>query len=352
MDIYMLPFAKGTDLWVTQGNNSPYSHYGKAAYAFDFNLSSNDEGALLVAAADGTVDLIKEDIPDDHCGGEDMANQSNRLVIRHDDGFCDLYLHLKRGSACEFGLSVGTQVVRGQPIARMGKTGYTNCRAHLHFQRQYCGTSYWQQSVPVVFADVPGDGVPKEGRHYVSANDMAQPASLRQALQDTTDQQAGALLTPAHALLAYAQHKGLGAALSGLARLTAPDGQLHYVQVFEGDTAYLHVVSPGNGISWTDAGSMNALLAQNAHDAWGLALWQHTYSNVGVAYRPSWASHQYALRQLASNPLGVPLGGGSNGVHTLLIGGKRYESEIYARDTIYWIPPNWEDIRRLSELDE
>ncbi len=351
MDVYMLPFLKGTEVAVTQGNNSPYSHYGKAIYAFDFSLGTQDEGTLLVAAASGTVTMIKEDSQDGECGGEAFAAKGNYIVIGHDDGCCDLYLHLKHASVSEFGLAVGAKVGRGQAIARLGKTGYTSCRAHLHFQRQYSGPTYWQQSVPIVFADVPGDGVPKEGQHYVSGNEPVSPASLQEALQSATALQAGALLLPARAFLAAAQQSGLGAPLSAVSRLTAADGRQYFVQVFEGDTLYVHIAPPGSATDWNDVRSMRLLLVQNPSDDWGLALWRHTYERAGVEYRPAWASHQYALRQLSTNPLGAPLGGGtSNGVHILNVGGKRYEAEVYARDTIYWAPPDWGNIRRLSEL--
>ena len=351
MDITMLPFVKGTEVAITQGNNSPYSHYGKATYAFDFSLGTQDEGTQLVAAASGTVAMVKEDSFDSECGGEAYAAKGNYLVIRHDDGFCDLYLHLVHSSASEFGLSVGAPVRRGQPIARLGKTGYTNCRAHLHFQRQYCGPTYWQQSVPLAFADVPGDGVPKEGQHYVSGNEPDQPASLKDALQTAASAQAGNLLLPAGALLATAQQPNLGTPLSPLSRLTATDGRQYFCQVFELDTLYVHIAVAGSSTDWDDIRRMGPLLAQNPNDVWGLALWRFSFANAGVEYRPAWASHQYALGQLSTRPLGAPLGGGtSNGIHILNIGGRRYAAEVYARETLYWAPPNWGDIQRLSEL--
>lgn len=352
MDIYMLPFSQGTEVVVTQGNNNPYSHYDKAAYAFDFQTPQG-EGTILVAALGGVVAMIKEDCPDDRCGGEGLAGQANHLVIRHDDGFFDLYTHLKFGSISEFGLSIGTRVTRGQSVARLGKTGYTNCRPHLHFQREQGGPSYWQQSVPVVFADVPGDGIPKQGQHYISGNSLEQPPSLKNALQGITVAQNNVLLMPSRAFKVYAQQKQLGAPLSNVTRLTAPDGRQYFVQVFEGDTVYVHIAPPDGQTDWTDVRSMNNLLIENRSDEWGIQLWKQTYANAGVEFRPSWSSHQYVLNQLLVKPLGAPLGGGStNGVHMLPVGQKHYEAEVYARDTIYWTPPNWGDIRRLSELEE
>ncbi len=349
----MLPFVKGTAVWVTQGNNSRYSHDGKAAYAYDMSLGLLDEGTLILAAADGTVAAIREHTPDDVCGGEAYADRGNYLVIGHADGFQDLYLHLKQGSVSEFGLSVGSTVVRGQAIARMGKTGYTDCRAHLHLQRQYAGVRYWQQSVPLVFRDVPGDGVPKEGQCYISQNEMEQPSSLRESLRERAVRQAGESLRPARDFQACAQQRRLGAALSGVARLSAPDGRPYLVQVFERDTLCAPAPAADRPADGADIGSMVDLLVRDRQDAWGLALWRHTYAVAGVEFRPGWASHQYALAQLGSRPLGAPLGGGdANGVHGWVAGGKSYEAEVYALDTIYWNPPNWLDIRRLSELED
>jgi hypothetical protein len=344
MDTYYLPFTKGTRVWVTQGNNSPFSHTGKAAFAFDFGLTENPVGAPLVASAGGVVDMFEDSHPNN-------SDRSNYLVIRHNDGFCDSYLHLTHGSVREFGLTVGSTVARGQTICRMGETGRVT-GPHLHFQRQHCGPTYWQQSVPVSFADCTEvDKIPKEGRSYVSQNEMGPPVSVKSALEGIAAQRNTALLLgPAGVLLNVAQQDGLGLPLAEIAQLRAPDSTFSYVQIFEGDTLYLGMdadAAPAN------VGRMSALLIQDPDDAWGLTLWRHTYAKAGLVYRPTWASHQFVLGELATNPLGAPLGGGSvNGVHILTVGGQRYEAEVYARDTIYWAPPNWSTILRLSELDD
>jgi hypothetical protein len=352
---YKLPFPKGKQVWCTQGNNntaegSSHRPNTKAAYALDFSLApgDNDEGELIVAAAGGTVTMIKEDTPN-HVTREAGLGQGNYLVIRHNDGFCDLYMHLMYGCVSEFGLVVGSQVVQGQPVARLGKTGFC-FGAHLHFQRQHCGASYWEQSVPVTFDDV--GGTPRMVIMYVSGNEaVPQPVvQLEDVLDDITAQRTAVVLEPARALLAAAAQSGLGASLSGISRVPDPKNVQHYVQVFEKDALYLSTAVPAQV---GNVGSMRNLLTANAADAWGLALWKHTYTSAGVEYRSYWSSHQYVLAQLAGKPLGAPLGGGTtNGVYPEIIGVKRYEAEVYAEDTIYWVVNEWGDIHRLSDLGQ
>ena len=59
------------------------------------------------------------------------------LDYRDDLGFPNLYFwtqycHLAKGSEKEFGIKMTERVSAGQPIARTGKTGWTD-RDHLHF---------------------------------------------------------------------------------------------------------------------------------------------------------------------------------------------------------------------------
>ncbi len=360
---YLLPFPKGTKVWCTQGNNNTapgasHAPGSKAAFAFDFSLAPGDadEGELIIAATGGIVAGIREDTPDDVTGSAGRG-RGNYILIAHTDGTCDIYMHLKYASISEFDLTIGSQVVRGQPIARLGKTGYC-FGAHLHFQRQGCGSctipcnkNYFQQSVPMTFDDVPGDGVPKAGLSYISQNELGgQPLTLEEALEEVTAQRHNALLLPARAFLAVAQQTGLGAPLSGLAQLVGPNGRPYHVQVFENDTLYLLAIPP---IEQANVGRMNALLAADPNDPLGRLLWAHTYSNAGVTFQAQWASHLFALQQTASTPLGAPMGGGvTNGVHTNFIDGKRYEAEVYTRDTIYWIAGIWGEIYRMSQAQQ
>lgn len=347
MSGYKLPFPNGTEVVCTQGNNDSFSHYGRGQYAWDLVPLPERMGAPIAAAATGVVYLKEDSQPDD-------SDRPNYLVIRHpEDGYCDLYTHLKHTSVSEFGLSVGSQVMQGQLVARVGHTGRAT-GPHLHFQRQHCGTSYWQQSVPITFDDVQVDGgVPQKNQHYISGNTELQPTSLKDALVQITAQRATIKFKAASAFAAFARQNNLGAPLSDVSQLSSPDAAAHFVQVFDTDTLYLPMAASGDETEWDNVHRMSSLLLQNLNDPWGLALWGHTYANAGVEFNPRWASHQFALNQLATRPLGAPLGGGSvNGVHVIYVAGQRYEAEVYARDTIYWAPPAWSTIRRMSDLQD
>lgn len=145
---YRLPWYYCTYLRVTQGWNGSVSHTGSMQYAYDFNHS---EGAAVRAAQGGQVSYIKSDVsPDSCCSDSSCANHVNYVVINHSDSKATLYLHLRSVS-----VGVGTYVGRGQTIGTAGKTGWTSCATHLHFQRQDQG-GWFKQSRPVYFEEYPG----------------------------------------------------------------------------------------------------------------------------------------------------------------------------------------------------
>ncbi len=390
MEEHLLPFAQGTRVIVTQGNGGSKSHNpgGKAHFAFDFvpEVEGSAEGFIIVAAASGTVAHIKEDSSQ---GGDNPAfiGLANRVVITHGNGFCDAYLHLQHRSVTNVGgLSVGDQVVRGQPIAAVGSTGWSTA-PHLHFQHQHCaaGTpptipctgSYFQQSVPMTFADVDvrrHNGVPRLGETYVSDNG---PASLHDNIAAAADLRADrVMLEPARRFMQFAQQRNLGAPLSQISRQTGLDGLQYYVQVFELDTIYLRTAPAGGQPNWgniarmTDlirplvppfphpggdaawwsalAGMIIALTEDSAHRL-ALWLWSLTYETVGMNFNDRQAAYWYVLGQVASNHLGAPLGSAVGG-DPVTAAGTRYYVMAHARDAIYWEHDKWREIHRLSEL--
>ncbi|MDE3095349.1 MAG: peptidoglycan DD-metalloendopeptidase family protein [Chloroflexota bacterium] len=167
---YLLPWPGGEIHSVTQGEDTPFTHNGFAAYAFDFDLVFDS----VVAARSGKVTMVKAD---SSRGGCDPAytSDANYVVIDHGDGTSALYLHLAYDSVL---VHAGDVVQRGQPIATSGETGVT-CSAddrhpgpHLHFQveRTEAG-QYYTQSLPIAFDDISAhDGVPQEGASYASQN--------------------------------------------------------------------------------------------------------------------------------------------------------------------------------------
>jgi murein DD-endopeptidase MepM/ murein hydrolase activator NlpD len=169
---YLLPWAGGEIHTVTQGEDTPFTHNGRAAYAYDFDLNYD----TVVAARAGRVTLVYAGSNQGGCGPA-FSGAANYVVIDHGDGTSGLYLHLAYDSTL---VHVGDLVRQGQPIAVSGETGLT-CSGepgdtspgpHLHFQVQQSEQSgaYLTQSRPVTFDDVKGDGIPDEGESYVSGN--------------------------------------------------------------------------------------------------------------------------------------------------------------------------------------
>ena len=164
-DGFFLPLECGTSTTITQGNNGDFSHMGNSAYAFDFSLAM---GTPLVAIADGTVsNLYAETMPGDPCyngGGQECNPHTNFVTLLHGDGTGSVYAHL---SAVQ--VSIGQVVPRGSVVGLTGSTGWST-GPHAHVARQEnCGNGFCQ-SIPVVFADVPGDGVPDTGQQVTSQN--------------------------------------------------------------------------------------------------------------------------------------------------------------------------------------
>jgi murein DD-endopeptidase MepM/ murein hydrolase activator NlpD len=175
---YYLPWEKGSTYQITQdwcANDAPgvpcTSHSGMAGYAYDFGIP---EGTDILASDAGTVTFVQGSYS--ACGGISYINLANYVVIKHADGKSTLYLHLKNTS-----VTVGTSVSRGQIIGKSGKVGYTAtsnggaCGPHLHFQKEFAGTSYWTQSEAIIFHEYPnqpGDGEIQYGTNITSQNTL------------------------------------------------------------------------------------------------------------------------------------------------------------------------------------
>lgn len=147
---YRLPLACGGPYTVTQGNFDTtctlFSHSDKASYAYDFGVGLNTP---VLAMRAGEVILVKNDIKPPHpCywgGNAWCAQHVNYVVLKHDDGYATLYMHLNDASA-----PLGKKVAQGEVIGLSGGTGWST-GPHMHVQRQeICGT-HWCQSVPLLF---------------------------------------------------------------------------------------------------------------------------------------------------------------------------------------------------------
>ncbi len=156
---YRLPWRYCFWEQVLQGwGESPSHNNTQMWYAYDFGLS---EGVPVRAAKGGTVAFVQKG--KNLCGGFEFRNDANYVTIYHPDGTATLYLHLR-----DVYVSVGQSISRGQTIGTAGRTGWTYCNPHLHFQRQNQGA--WITDSKAVYVDeYPGQQLQRYG-WYQSQN--------------------------------------------------------------------------------------------------------------------------------------------------------------------------------------
>jgi len=107
---------------------SPESHIGPYKWAVDLLIP---DGTPVLAGEDGKIVNVVE-VYNTWGPTEEFRDQLNYLTISHKGGEYSQYCHLAPNSVSENGLKVGDKVVKGQRIASVGKTGWTD-RDHLHF---------------------------------------------------------------------------------------------------------------------------------------------------------------------------------------------------------------------------
>jgi hypothetical protein len=148
---YMLPWPGCNSISISQGILQQPTHTQGSGmeYAVDFALP---EGFQVVAARAGVVSHVQNG--NTACGGWQLRNEANYVVIDHGDGTSALYLHLQ-----SVAVTPGQTVRQGQVIGTSGKTGWTDtgtgCQPHLHFQVQRTGPSWISQSIPISFSEAP-----------------------------------------------------------------------------------------------------------------------------------------------------------------------------------------------------
>ncbi|HEX6513181.1 MAG TPA: peptidoglycan DD-metalloendopeptidase family protein [Chloroflexota bacterium] len=161
--IYKLPFPGGQTYDVCQGNNTG-THVGHGVFAWDFCMAI---GSPVTAARGGTVRTVRQDSNTGGWGYK-FAGAANYVIIDHGDGTSALYMHLMLNGAR---VRAGDQVQTGQLLALSGNTGWTSA-PHLHFMvMQSVADDPYNQSMPVLFTDVPDDGgLPLQDHTYTSGN--------------------------------------------------------------------------------------------------------------------------------------------------------------------------------------
>ena len=164
-DAFYLPLECGTSAKISQGNDGGFTHQGNAYYAFDFSVGL---GTPLVAMADGVAAFVYADTgPGDACydgGGSECYLYANLVSLLHGDGTRTVYKHLN-----EVHVALGEFVPRGTVVGLSGSTGYSTGR-HAHTMRTEDCPEANCDSIPLEFADAPGDGVPDTGDTVTSGN--------------------------------------------------------------------------------------------------------------------------------------------------------------------------------------
>ena len=167
---YRLPWKPGIRRLCCQGNRAIVSHRNRETYAYDFAMPIGTE---VCAARGGVVAVVVQSFD-----GNGVGWWNNEIYIRHDDKTTGRYLHLrKHGSR----VRVGQRVAQGDVICESGNVGHS-LGPHLHFE-----VVNNSQTIPITFADVPGDGIPRFLRCYTSgasvasepAVDVGSPAAVR-----------------------------------------------------------------------------------------------------------------------------------------------------------------------------
>jgi len=125
--LYELPYLPGKKVIIAQGYNGFWSHKGENA--LDFWMR---KGQTICAARGGVVIGARSDSKK---GGPSYKyiDDGNYVIIKHDDSTCAAYWHLQYNGVM---VKSGDTVVAGQPIGKVGSTGYSS-GPHLHFE-VYC----------------------------------------------------------------------------------------------------------------------------------------------------------------------------------------------------------------------
>ena len=170
---FYLPWKGGQNWLLTFGNfsgehNSFYPEYNN--YAFDAQPLGADES--VVAIAEGTVIASVNTIKySDDIAYKEANSGGNCVAIDHGGGVYSMYAHMAEGSVP---VSVGAHVNQGQTVGHAGRTGFVFANSPLlHWTvtntrpNESCVGGI---SSPSQYADVPGDGVPRDSTRYTSGN--------------------------------------------------------------------------------------------------------------------------------------------------------------------------------------
>ncbi len=99
------------------------------------DIAAMERGVNVLAAADGVVKAVRDDMADVSIREAGPASVTGRecgngVVIDHGEGWVTQYCHLRRGS---IRVKSGAQVTRGDMLGMVGLSGFTEF-AHVHFE--------------------------------------------------------------------------------------------------------------------------------------------------------------------------------------------------------------------------
>jgi urea transporter len=134
---------------VSQAHDGEYTHRDEFRHAWDFVITDTEKrqyrgsgdlltdyycfDKLVVAPADGTVELVVDRIPDNIVGEVNLKdNWGNTVIIKHDGHLYTSLSHLKEGSVK---VKEGETIREGDEIGRCGNSGRSPY-PHLHYQVQ------------------------------------------------------------------------------------------------------------------------------------------------------------------------------------------------------------------------
>ncbi len=104
------------------------------------DLATMEKGIDVLAASDGTVRAIRNDMPDEKITPETKDKVANRecgngLAIVHEDGWETQYCHMKQGSVI---VKPQQKVKRGEVLGKIGLSGMTEF-PHVHLSVRHHG---------------------------------------------------------------------------------------------------------------------------------------------------------------------------------------------------------------------
>jgi murein DD-endopeptidase MepM/ murein hydrolase activator NlpD len=153
--VYELPYLPGKKISIVQGYNGWFSHKGENS--LDFLMK---RGEVICASRGGVVVNTRSDSKK---GGASYKyiNDGNYVIIRHDDSTSAAYWHMEYNSLM---VKSGDTVVAGQPIGKVGTTGFSS-GPHLHFEVYYYDRNGKFRTLKTVFRTSRGIKKPR-GWHF------------------------------------------------------------------------------------------------------------------------------------------------------------------------------------------